>query len=372
MEDRKSNFELLRIFCMFMIVLYHVILHGHVLENSQSHILSFACIVIVSLIIMHANIFFILTGYFQCRLKFNLKKIIHFTIEVLFYNLLVIILFSIFHIEDFSFENFLKHLFLLDNSKNLWFVKIYFCLYVFSPFINYLIKSLTRKKHKFLIIISVIILCLIPYLTGNNGIIKNDGFTLYNAFVLYIIGAYIRMYPLENTGLDNYRKKMFLNYLLFAFVNLLVYSFSSYYSLNYKNIFSSILFNFAKESFFYQNPLIIMQSIYFFLFFKCINLTSKFVNFISKSVFAVYLITDNSLMEKYLYKWLLIDNGVIESFNFIFYVFLITIIIFVYCIFIDLIRRYLFKYIYDSNFCKKIDNKIKKYIAIHNFDIDYR
>ena len=33
---RKSNFELLRIVSMFFIVLYHTIIHGHVIENSTN------------------------------------------------------------------------------------------------------------------------------------------------------------------------------------------------------------------------------------------------------------------------------------------------------------------------------------------------
>ena len=31
---RESNFELLRIVSMFFIILYHIIIHGHAIDNS--------------------------------------------------------------------------------------------------------------------------------------------------------------------------------------------------------------------------------------------------------------------------------------------------------------------------------------------------
>lgn len=35
-QERNSNYELMRIISMFMIVVYHIILHGNVLGNYQN------------------------------------------------------------------------------------------------------------------------------------------------------------------------------------------------------------------------------------------------------------------------------------------------------------------------------------------------
>ena len=37
-QDRQSNFELMRIVSMFMIVVWHIIIHGKLLDNSTGTI----------------------------------------------------------------------------------------------------------------------------------------------------------------------------------------------------------------------------------------------------------------------------------------------------------------------------------------------
>ncbi len=57
---------------MFLIVLYHVIFHGHVIKNTTGQLqLIFEFIQLSTMI--HVNIFILITGYFQSKSSFSNK-----------------------------------------------------------------------------------------------------------------------------------------------------------------------------------------------------------------------------------------------------------------------------------------------------------
>ena len=64
-----------------------------------------------------------------------------------------------------------------------------------------------------------------------------------------------------------------------------------------------------RNLFYYQNPLLIVQSISYFLIFSMFHFKSKIINHISCNIFAVYLITEHNQIIGFLYdKWLV--NGI--------------------------------------------------------------
>lgn len=89
----------------------------------------------------------------------------------------------------------------------------------------------------------------------------------------------------------------------------------------------------------YDNPLIILSSISFFIFFLTIKIKSETINWLSISSLAVYLIHDNGYINGYLMNiihkmFISIDNVLVLSI-----VLLITaLIIFLSCILIDKVR----------------------------------
>ena len=73
---RESNFELLRVICMLMIITGHTLSWGGVLNASNSNIASIIY-VIYAIILVEVNCFILLTGYFQSKSKFKVKKFIN-------------------------------------------------------------------------------------------------------------------------------------------------------------------------------------------------------------------------------------------------------------------------------------------------------
>ena len=91
---RKSNFELMRIISMVMIIYYHIILHGNILLNSKNIYFTFTNEIIEFLIIVHVNLFMLLTGYFQVDSKFKLSKVFSLLAQTIFYAIIIMIILS--------------------------------------------------------------------------------------------------------------------------------------------------------------------------------------------------------------------------------------------------------------------------------------
>ena len=77
---RDSNFELMRIISMFMIVVTHIIGHGYVVENCDG-LTETAVALLKCLLYVHVNSFVLFTGYYQCKGKFKLQKIFSLNIK---------------------------------------------------------------------------------------------------------------------------------------------------------------------------------------------------------------------------------------------------------------------------------------------------
>ena len=67
---RESNFELLRVICMLMIITGHTFSWGGILNASNPNIASMIYVV-YAIILVEVNCFILLTGYFQSKSKFK-------------------------------------------------------------------------------------------------------------------------------------------------------------------------------------------------------------------------------------------------------------------------------------------------------------
>ena len=90
--ERKSNFELLRIIAMFMIIFHHISVHSNFNNLTTTNLLYLKFIQIGGKI--GVNIFVLISGYFLInteRIKIN--KIFKLWGQMLFYSLLIYIVF---------------------------------------------------------------------------------------------------------------------------------------------------------------------------------------------------------------------------------------------------------------------------------------
>lgn len=323
---RKSNIELLRIILMFMIILLHYIGHGGVLLDSRINDFNkIVALLIRSVSIIAVNSYVIITGYFMHNKKINIKKIIELEKILIFYSWGILLLYLIVNIFSRGFSSNLDNKFILKSIApflgNLWwFASAYIFLYLISPAINYILKSINRT------IESIIIIILIFYIGVCPIIFKLESSSTKILFItMYCIGAYIGRYKIKLNSIINLCGYVFAISIIF-FLSVFMYDNSYVFNTIYR----------------YDNIVNIIGSMFFVMYFTTLKIkNNRIINYIASSTFAVYLIHDNPYIRENLYKIINVWEVRNNTF-FILHMILSSILIFGICIFIDKIRVVIF------------------------------
>lgn len=364
-KERNSSYELMRIVSMFLIVLYHIILHGKVLENCQNEGLKIIFEFIEFVTLVHVNSFILVTGYYQVESNFKQSKIWSLLNANWFYRVLIVVLLLTFNIVSIDKVSLIKETFPI-NLNEYWFFKNYLLLYCLTPFINKGIEKLNKSTYQKMIIVSFIIFSIVPSVTGGSYF-DNSGFTLYQFVFLYMVGAYLKKYPLSKSYIFKVMSKnmykLILIFILFTcvFSNYILYKYSMSVS-SVNTVLGEISSYVSRASTLYNNPFVIIQSICFFEYFGTLTIKNRYINKLASLVFGIYLIHDNNFSRGLIYAYLKINDGPIYSYKFIFYVFFIAVLIYAICAVIEYIRQKLFKKIYNFKLSKMIREKYYEFI----------
>ena len=372
-KERLSNFELMRIISTFFIVLWHVILCGEGLENISSSTKLFFD-VILALIAVHVNSYVLLTGYFGCKKDSSNKKsfLNALSISWFYRAIIVIILLSIGAISLTKLE-ILQDAFIVPLNHEHWFIHHYLLLCLISPFLNKLIRNISQNDYKKLIVILLIINSIVPYATNQLFFSVYKGFSLYHFVLLYFIGGYLGMYPIKESyhfrKMTNfkYRNILIVSFLSIAFINLLIVYFGNFVmSISTQGTIlyelGSILHSIENT---YDFILTIIQSIIYILIFSTMNFKNHVINKISKLTLGIYVIHESELLKPYIYEFFKFDSLNNSGLLIVGQVFLTTIIIFIVCGIIEILRIIIFKmfkriyYIFRSSKNNNLHNKSK-------------
>lgn len=356
---RQSNYELMRIVSMFFIVIWHIIIHSGLMYNTSpmiSNILQF----ILFIIIVHVNSFVLITGYFQYDKKFSLKKFLAVYMPSWFYKIVIPIILMCLGIITLGKWDIFQAINPIGYSY--WFILTYLLLYLVSPYLNIIIKQLNKKQHLNLLILLFVLFSILPFIT-NQVYGPNNGTNIIQFIMLYFIGAYLRKYPIEKLN----SKKI----LLIGFIGCIIINFGLYLTTNVisdtnhttlKSITNAIQINLTS----YSNPIVIIQTIIYFLFFGTFSFKNKFINSVSPLMFGVYLIHDNKYIREPLYNQLfdLQNHFWYNNLTIIIYIMLIAISIFISCTIIEKLRQLSSNKIQKLSFIKKISSKFYEKIPL--------
>ena len=361
-EKRKINLDILRILSMIMIVTWHFLGHGQIMNNLEFGTARYyVAWVLESISLISVNIFFLISGYFLVDSKFKISKVIKLILEITFYTVTIYLLFCIFGIIKFSFLDFIK-MCIPFFTNQYWFMTKYILLYLLFPYINKLINSLNKNEFKQLCILLIFLGCIInPILRFFNGKTFNlISIDIKWFIILYIIGAYFKKYNVQIPI-----KKLVNTFVLFFII---LFSSKVIPELLYNvGIKKDILLN--TQKLFYNNSSIftLFMSVDMFLIFESIHIkTNKFdkvIFNIAQLVFGVYLIHDNRIIRNFL--WGIVKP--VEIWNskyFLIKSFIVILSVFFMCICIEYIRKKIFEvlkfYVLVDKIEKKICNKNRK------------
>lgn len=332
---RSSNLELFRIVLMLAIVAHHYTVNSGLfteLNNAPFADKSLFYYLFGMWGKTGINCFVLITGYFMCKKDITLVKFLRLLLEVEFYNILFYLVFVFTGYSDFSAKHFFFAIFPIGSVRR-GFVSCFLLFYLCIPFLNILIKNITLRQHRYLIL-----LCLFIYtFLGMIPLIKVEMNYVSWFCVIYFIASYIRKHEEFNEKPMVIRGRYFLAVCVLSMLSVVGCVF-----LKKICLIDVHPYWFMSDSY---AILAVVTSICAFLYFKGLKIpTNKIINTVASSIFGVLLIHANSdNMRQWLWKDTL---NVVEQYysNYSILLAVLTVLgVFVACTIIDQLRIFVFE-----------------------------
>ena len=333
MTQRESNFELLRIVAMLMIIGCHFATHGGFNFETQKITVPQLWWYVLE---MGGNfgvvVFVMISGYFlidSTRLNIDYTRVLRLWGEVFFYSFMLFCVALFIGRGNLSRTSIASSLFPISSGQ-WWFASTYFVLYIIHPYINRLLRSLTKEEFRRLLLLMFVLWSIIPSLFRTN-FQSNE---LIEFVFYYSVAGYIRLYGL-NTKCS--RKIWFLLWALFSVLTYMTCVVCLLVQIKIPG------FPVNPLHFYYRNsPLTICRAICFFMLFKNLNIKSNMIiNAISASTFGVYLLHDSNLLRPLLWHDIFHNADYQHTTYFIPYSLFVVLVVFVVCSTVDLIRKWI-------------------------------
>jgi surface polysaccharide O-acyltransferase-like enzyme len=325
-KKRNSNFELLRIICIILIIAHHYAAHGNWDMDNTLSANKFFIRFLQSGGKVGVNCFVLITGYFMVNSSVTWKKIFKIGVQVWFYSIAILSVVVCFNLAEVPFitaaTTFLPIIF-----GKYWFATAYIMLCLLAPFINEFIHNLTVVNYQKLILLLTILLSIIPTLTSAELMFSNVIWFVY----LYLLAGYQRLYPLNiKVGKYVYLVIAIVSY-LFIFIGVSLFDimgtkhYAFYEHATYISGISTI-------------P-VLLCSISLFYYFSNIEMGSiKWINYIARTTFGIYLIHDNELMRTIIWEKIAKSSLYYESKFLILHASATIVLVFILCMIIESVR----------------------------------
>lgn len=333
--QRKSNFELLRMFCMLMIVASHFGMYMPFQFSSTTITINRLWIQFLQIGgHIGVNTFVLISGYFLVNIPdIKLDKVWKLWSQLSFYSLSIFIVFVITDLREFSWFSLLESVFPVTFNK-WWFASTYFILYLFTPYINILLHKLNKRMYQKMLLLMFICWSVIPTVTTSSFESNN----LIWFICMYSAGGYMRLWTEE---LKISSKKCFVGV---AFLVLLTFGTVVVFDvLGMRYVF------FAQHAtYFYwmQRVPMLLIAVLLFVGTKNIEISyNKTINTVAAATFGVYLIHENRWMRSFLWQTVFYRGDLQGSLYLIPYSLLVIGVVYAACTVIELLRRGLFGFL---------------------------
>ncbi len=336
-RQRNSVIELLRILCILMVIAGHYYAHGIAYAMApfgpETYSLRILAMQLISFGADIANdLFVIITGYYMINSTMKGKRIGKLFAEMLFYSWIIVLVFHLTGLKTLTGEALKEALLPFWSGEN-WFVTCYLLLCLIVPFLNPFLKNLEQKQFVKLLAILFAIRFVTPLFDTKTFWSTAHGFEQF--IFLYMIGAYIKLHGFQKKALQN---KWCWRGILVVLIGLW-FAISAGTGIKGLTYQSAELIGDVTKYFPIFSVLISSALLVVALEIKPFH--CKFINLISGSVLAVYLIHDNPLVREFIW-WTISPNIDQIGSNHIFvHMTEKVLIVFITCVVIDQIRIWL-------------------------------
>lgn len=344
MLQRKSNIELLRIVAMLLVVFLHANYYslGSVkLEDIANHpVNSFLKALAEQLCVICVNVFVLISGWFKIRP--SIKGAMSLLFQVAFFYVLVVLCLNLAGVT-IPFNDIVKGLYVWSPY---WFVVSYLILYAIAPILNVFIDTASPKM--FVSVLASFFFCefVLGWCVGVSDF--NGGYSTLSFVALYLLAQFIRKYShrLLSIGVG----VNFLLYLLFSIIPVSIYCLTGY--------------SFRTIS--YTSPFVISASVFFFLAFYKIRISSRVINYFACSAFSIYLVHLHPLIKQHFIYFM---NKAHDTWGmyYVVFVFVFAVSLGILCVLLDKLRILLWNLLcrlFVERLVKCLRNTMEKIFSI--------
>lgn len=349
-NNRESNFELLRVICMFLLVAYHYAVHGGLLnlEFSLPKYVGLAFLPvgkICFIAFVAISMYFLADGHNQS------KRFLKCWLEVAFYSvLLTAVTWALGGVVNF--RDLISSFFVMISNSH-GFAASYLLFLLIYPFMLKATKGCSKKQARYLLLVVFWIQILSQIFKVWTGYTQPVFSELTLFIFCYILSMNLKRYPVEL--LDNKLFDLMVVVAIYTYVyavNMVVYT-------GGLNKITNFLRGITVDE---SSIFFIIGGYALFYLFKNIHMPhSNFINTVAGGTFGILLIHDHNFFRHLFWNEVIRTQTYFHSNNFIIWFMVTVIAVFIVCFAIDFLRKKLLEQpvIYSRQF-KQVVVKIEE------------
>ena len=189
-KQHNAGLDALRLLSMLMVCVLHVNFRLGITEEFPNYLYE-------TISIQAVDLFAMLTGYLCISTGWKIRRYLSLWFQVAFYStglLAVGCVAKYSGILPAYIPNFPRALLPVPFAGEYWYFTAYSAVFLLMPFLNRLMSCLEEQQAKALVLIVVPVFSLMSCLCGSERIYQS-GYNMAWLSTLYILGAYMRLYP---------------------------------------------------------------------------------------------------------------------------------------------------------------------------------
>ena len=316
--------ELLRIIAMLMIVTLHFFSGDR--QPTPGTANEMVYFIYESLAICGVNLFVMLTGYFSLdQNSIRFRKILDIILSVAFWEFVGFMLCVIAGTKSFQLKELIRAMFPIFFGGR-WFIKAYTILLLIMPFLNIVLKSISRRSYRMLLAVQLFLFSFWPSFLPNPPF-DDYGYSFVHFISVYCLIGYYRLHPKEIPP-----KWLCLTGYFLCFGIVL---FNKAFGIGYEWACNS--------------PFVIAEALFLFLFFAQIQIQQGWINRLAACAFGVYLVHTNAFFSRLGYETLFNGSQIVVGSLpiFIISVPLCSVFFYLFGFILESIKKRLFSYTVD-------------------------
>lgn len=298
MKMRQSNIELLRILCMFFIIVHHSIVHGSMVFAQLSLLNRIAVVVLVPAGKIGFVCFIAISMWFFVDSTFKGRRFVLAWLEVLFYTA-VMAMASWYFGADMGLSDWIASLLPIGGNSH-GFAATYLVFLLFLPFILKATVGMTRRQTLWGIG-ALVYVQVIAIIFSRLGIL-NLGLHPFPSEIILFVMCFFILYYLKHWPLPFQKKKNILVVLLVAIWAIVSIGLYCMYSGVASHVMGYLSVLFKDEN----SVLFIIAGILLFLLFMNIHIAdNKIINLVASTTFGILLLHDHNIFRPILWDTIL-------------------------------------------------------------------